>query len=389
MKIEILTTTPKEIEICRAYWSLDQNGKFTQTVDQISKTLGVKTTDISKIISKGSQALSKSLACTNCKRPFSFKNRNEFNHGAPLPPWTCNACITEARQIAEAATRERIAAYVDHALNSPIEPSSLNARQIICLTALIRFGAYEDLSRIAPYSTLRTRRYSPDPDFDIQLLRELNSSRLVLVSPSSDISKISKTETGGFQFYIEEVELLLPNPDPLKFTESIEELITSSSFIEAYASELELFAKEIALQECIAFINLALADHRLKYSVGEKTILVLKKGLEKFSVAQMWNFIWRAAKDAAAFFVRERVSRDHAAKTVVGNIERQIDRAIANDWPVKPFARNYNLPQSALSMVLFNSVLGTDDGGVTSMVSELFRKPGPPTSSLPSQQEPE
>jgi hypothetical protein len=89
----------------------------------------------------------------------------------------------------------------------------------------------------------------------------------------------------------------------------------------------------------------------------------------------MCSFIWRAAKDAAAFYVRRRAPRDHAAKTVVGNIERQIERALANEWNVTAYKRNYDHPQSVLSRTLFNTVLKTDDGGFSKRVSELFLQP--------------
>ena len=89
----------------------------------------------------------------------------------------------------------------------------------------------------------------------------------------------------------------------------------------------------------------------------------------------MCNFIWRAAKDAAAFYVRNKVSKDHAAKTVVGSIERQIERALANEWNVTAYRRNYNYPQSVLSRTLYSTVLKTDDGGFTRRVSSLFEVP--------------
>ncbi|MBB5205831.1 hypothetical protein HNQ51_003158 [Inhella inkyongensis] len=381
MKIEIFATTPKDIELCKAYWDRGTDAKFTFTVAQLSKLFSRRAPDISKIVSQGSRALSKTLSCVNCACPFEFKNRTEFNCGEPNPPWTCGGCVQAAIDEDRIAIRERLAVYAEAALGNPVSPLDLSARQIVCLAALIRLGAREDLSAIAPYKSLKTVLYSPEDDFGLQILRELYAARLVIVSPNSDISKMSKTEAGDFQFYIDEVELLLPDPDPLEFIDSVEELIASPEFAKRHHHELEGLAKELALQECIAFLNLSLAEHQLNYSIGEKTIMVLRKGLDNFSAAQMWNFIWRAAKDAAAFFVRERVSRDHAAKTVVGSIERQIDRAIANAWSVKPFNRNFSLPQSALSMVLFNSVLKTDDGGVKAVVSNLFRKSEPPFDS--------
>jgi hypothetical protein len=80
-------------------------------------------------------------------------------------------------------------------------------------------------------------------------------------------------------------------------------------------------------------------------------------------VAQICNFIWRAAKDAAAFYVREAVSKQHAANTVIGAIQRYGERAKAEGWDIKPYRRNFDCPQSMVSEVLFNAVLRIGDDG--------------------------
>ena len=89
-------------------------------------------------------------------------------------------------------------------------------------------------------------------------------------------------------------------------------------------------------------------------------------------MAQVYNFIWRATKDAAAYYMRSSISKRQAANSVVGNISRNMERALANGWDVKPFNRNYNLPQSSLSRIIFNVVLGTDDGGFEKTLHELI-----------------
>lgn len=53
-----------------------------------------------------------------------------------------------------------------------------------------------------------------------------------------------------------------------------------------------------------------------------------------------------------------------------------MERALANEWEVKPFGRNYNLPQSSLSRVIFNMILGTDDGGFDCRLADVFEKSG-------------
>ena len=94
--------------------------------------------------------------------------------------------------------------------------------------------------------------------------------------------------------------------------------------------------------------------------------------LEKFSITQAYNLIWRAAKDAAAFYMRNNVNRKHTANTIVGNIQRQLDRALANNWEINSFRRNYDRPQSILSQVVFSACLKTDDGGFSEPLWKLI-----------------
>ncbi len=85
-----------------------------------------------------------------------------------------------------------------------------------------------------------------------------------------------------------------------------------------------------------------------------------------------YNFIWRAVRDAAAYYMRSYVSKKQAANMVVRSItSRSLEQALAHDWDVKAFSRNYDLPQSSLSRIIFNTLLGTDDGGFNQPLHEL------------------
>ena len=60
--------------------------------------------------------------------------------------------------------------------------------------------------------------------------------------------------------------------------------------------------------------------------------MILKSVLNDFSIGQAYNFIWRAARDAAAFYVREGTSKTHAANIVPGAIQRMGERALSEGW---------------------------------------------------------
>ena len=373
MTLEIYTDDPTHSAICRDYWQAGEDGTFTKTISEIAKTYKMTTTEVNKIVKANCAFFSPHIFCEACEEPYKFEGRTDYTSKASREKWTCQDCKNHIASNALEAKHNCVIRHAEAALSKPIDPYTLSARQLVSLAALSRFGADESLTYIHAFDSIRDIELTPSVDYSITIIKELYSSKLLIVSPSSNLSRITLNENGGYSFYMSEVEFLLPHPNPAGFITAIEEDLLTISFIEEHKAELELFAQEIALQECLAYLERVLMEHQLQYSPGEKTFLVLNKGLEIYSVAQMCNFIWRAAKDAAAFYVRNRVSKDHAAKTVVGSIERQIERALSNGWNVTGYRRNYDHPQSVLSRVLYNTVLKTDDGGFCKTISNLFQ----------------
>lgn len=81
----------------------------------------------------------------------------------------------------------------------------------------------------------------------------------------------------------------------------------------------------------------------------------------------MINFNWRAAKDAAAYWLRADIPKHQAANSCIGSIQRQGDRARAGAWDVKSFSRPWQMPISSVSHIFFTVALKTPD-----MMSEVL-----------------
>lgn len=130
--------------------------------------------------------------------------------------------------------------------------------------------------------------------------------------------------------------------------------------------------KELCMQESLAYLEHILNEHNLPFKPGEKTRLILEKGLQHFSVSQMYAIIWSTGNKAAAYYMRGNVPKQQAANSMVSRMESHIDRALAENWEVKPYGRLFDLPQSVLSRLVFNSLLGTSDGGFKLKLNELL-----------------
>lgn len=124
------------------------------------------------------------------------------------------------------------------------------------------------------------------------------------------------------------------------------------------------------------------AEHDLPFAAGPKTVTTLQDLLETFSIGQVYSFIWRAARDSIAYFVREGVPRQQAANSAIGRIQRSADNARANRWDVKGFRRTPKLPISMLSHLFFTVTMKVPDL-MTAQLSEAqpprstYSGPGP------------
>lgn len=376
MIVEIYSENKEIAAICSDYWALGDGGQFLATVADITNRYGINSATLLKIVSNNSAAYSEDMACQVCGEMYQFRNRSDFNSFTPIPNWVCNTCVADLKHDQEQEFRDRLKNNYEATANKDIEIRNLSFREITYLLAVIRHSAAEDLSYILPHEVNRTAALSPEFEFDIEIFKKLYREGLLAISPLSDLDAFEFNDEGGFTFYITRVAwnfvMLEDAKTPRSIIESIEALLASEDYRDERHNEIVELARELSLLECLGYLEYVVAEHQLSFTAGEKTKIVLNQVLDKFSVAQAYNLIWRAAKDAAAFYMRSGVNRKHAANTIVGNIQRQLDRAVANNWEINPFRRNYDKPQSILSQVLFNTCLRTDDGGFSEPLWKLI-----------------
>ena len=367
------------------YWEIESDG-FTYKTSELGEYFEISTSAVTNSVKKNCVAVSKSVLCSTCYKPSSFTSRNEFLNFNKTRDWTCTACLLIERERREESERILREALEDSKRTLLIESyeyrsqlivqlEMLSFRQAIFLLAVVRFTAKESLSTLNSYQSNKVDSLSPDMDFDLDIYRELYDMNVICLSPTTDHNYININEDGGFSFYMHNVEYAFPRFEGFDstrdFFKALESKLTSLEYIYAVYDDVAALCKDISVLECTSYLKFVLAEHNLDFTPGEKTLLLFEKVLEKFSVAQVYAFIWRAGKDAAAFYARGGVTKKHAANTVIGNVQRQFDAAVADNWDVKLYKRNYNRPQSIVSQILFNVSLQTNDGGFKQLLSSI------------------
>lgn len=374
MQLEMLTDDKECARICEDYWQQNEDGKFALKVQEIATNYGMKPHILSSYVKEHSYVWLATVCCMRCEEPYRFETRGQYQERNRYKRSVCTDCRKAERQAIADAKRSLLVKMRQSAQSKTIDLAALDLKSTIYLMATILALGAETLSSIEPLYDYPACALSPDFSYDEKILRYLLDKHLLLISLNTRQEAIELHENA-----LASISLGMSTFDLTLSQHQIAEL--ASDFLDSQvihnirqAPEFIELCKEIQLNECLGFLKTMLEEHKLSFVPGAKTKQVLTQCLEEFSVAQIYNFIWRAATNAAAYYMRSSISKRQAANSVVGAISRYMEQALANDWDVKSFKRNYSFPQSSLSRIVFNTVLGTEDGGFKQPLHELIEQ---------------
>lgn len=372
MQLEMLTDDKECTRICKDYWQQNEDGKFTLKVQEIAINHGMKPHLLSNYVKQHAYVWLATVCCMRCEEPYRFETRGQYQERNRYKRTVCMDCRKVERQSIADAKRSLLVKMRQSAESNTVDLTALGLKGTVYLLATIQALGTENFSSIEPLYDYPACTLSPDFAYDQKILRYLLDKHLLLISLNTrqEAVELHDNELGSISLGVSTFDLALSQ---CQITELINEFRDSKVIynIRQTPEFIEL-CKEIQLNECIGFLKAMLVDHKLSLVPGAKTKQVLTQCLEKFSVAQTYNFIWRAATNAAAYYMRSNISKKQAANSVVGAISRYMEQSLANAWNVKSFERNYSFPQSSLSRIVFNTILGTDDGGFKQPLHELI-----------------
>jgi hypothetical protein len=260
----------------------------------------------------------------------------------------------------------------------------LSLNNAVYLVSLFRAGGPDDLFYVVPHAA-HTSSLSPTAEFDRRILDQLYTDKVIAVHPGSghEIPFSSKTARSRNSFRSRftgfcQRRQVVPRPQDI---EDLERLLKSEDeWPDDWHEDVAELNRVVALEECLQYLRISLEEHGFEARPSEKLTLVLRSVLARFSLGQTYNFIWRAARDAAAIYLRENTSKAHAVNIVPGHIQRGAERALAEGWAVKAFRRDRRIPESQVTHVLLTMALKLTDGGFGSVPPAPPEPPGESTS---------
>jgi hypothetical protein len=377
-------------ELCEMYWATQADGSFTHTVKAIADLFDQPSHKISKLVSDACCALSQDRRCRECGQGFVYRSRSEWATGAWQVVRPCRSCSEaerrrqeEQRERVQASSREAIANRFPVVDGEPvIHAQDLDMPIAFALAAL--FEDAEEVSRgVATSVVKRTDRFTPTPEYDFRLLDKVTDLGLLRIHPSSPVESFVWNDDGtlGDSHYPTRVAYHLTGVGSLdgrveEYLKSFAAVVSRETWPDRWADQFSDFWFDVAVEECKAYLVQMLQRHGLEFTPGQKTDDVFRRALKWYSIGQVFYFVWRAAKESAAYRAREKIPAKQAANSAVTKISAEVDRAYAQGWQVSVYRRDSRVAVSTLSHILFSRALKLDDPMAYSPIDLPVRRVG-------------
>lgn len=392
--LRIKTLNPEVVDLCSLYWELgEDHERFVHPVALLAERYGLTIYQAYTLVREHCDAESNYINCPDCAAPHVFANRHDYTQrksgrSAAIGP-RCPRCM---RRVAESAQersvrqgqqqgtieerrRGQLRATFDHYKARPKPLHEMSLEVAIGLLAAIRVGGDEGLSCLVPVRRF-TQSLSPGGKDDIAILSSLYGAGALLPSAESPGSAFEWSNGELKAFTTSAVMWVWPAGDGTTLTDAHDELewylADRARWPDHWDAELRELSRKVAVDECVEYLIVSLDDHKLHFKPGAKTASIIHHLLHDFSIGQVHNMSWRAARDSAAYSVRAGVARAQAANSALGSMQRFGEAALANRWEVKAFRPDRRCPQSMISQILFQKALRIGDAYLTTRLDDMF-----------------
>ncbi|MDD3597533.1 hypothetical protein [Sulfuricurvum sp.] len=320
------------------------------------------------------------VQCKYCKKPMIVKlaSRGYKPDGNIRieSKWRCEDCnhivgnfireckCSNCNNVIYDALNENIALSIEN-MKSEEDMEELDFLTRIYISALLRAGQDEYNQFLIHPKFIGLNKLAPSETFMRKIISSLKMDNWIRFSEQTGLNSFN-VENGKLDSYYalkSTFELNLEADE-----EAISELLNPEIIFTEndYFDAMELW-KDIAYYECLEYLYFKMEEYRLPDNIGPKTENIIVEGLKYFSVSQMFNHIWAATKDAAAQSVKREITKKHATNMIAGTLQRRIERSVAEKWDIKPYSRDFNLPQSIIADLLYNRILQIGDKGFTAV----------------------
>lgn len=298
--------------------------------------------------------------CSNC------------NHNPNSYFCNCSNCEQkrEKVRIKEIERQERIEQekrkYLNRFLSEDnwvkINEDELDAEDRLYLAVILKAALSENIMYVEPLKKV-SEKLAPTKEFEVELIKTLTRKDLIIPHKISNLNgfyiefKDEERQSASVSHDIYQVSYRINiEPMDMDYDEMIKRLLYPSP--ELFSKEFcyEMW-KKISFYESMQYLLYQMNEVGYSFNPGKKTFAVLEQLLESFSVAQIYNIIFRAVANSTTRYQSGKITKIHAQNSVITSCEGQGQRAIAENWELKGYNRIRELPETLISQVLFNSIM--------------------------------
>ena len=355
-------TKPEIYEVISKYYS-------GVAIKEIKKEFNINVIE-SKLVTIFPRKIT-NILCKYCEIPMveDWQSRNNYakivksycpncDH-KPNKECNCSTCknIREKMMIEEEKKKKEIIFRAYHEdIYTPVPEDKLTLKDKLYLAVVLRAGLEENSLFIKPIQTITNVKISPTTPMTTHIIQHLADNEFIV---PANISSVEAFKEEGFPnvFYVYKVYYRI-NIAPVNndYSSMINRLMYPNE--EDFKKDIEFcfkMWKEIGKQECIEYLRYSIEKVNFEFSPGEKTNRVFENLLNHFSVGQIYNIIYRSVANATKSYQEKKTSRKHAANSVITFCESYGERAIAENWNITNYRRNFDLPETVLVTRQVNS----------------------------------
>lgn len=381
--------------ICDKYWLREKDNKtsYVFTCRSLSKKYELKQIELTNIVRENASIKVLDCQCLDCGVTSKCKTRFELTN-LDMSNWRCDMCLEAFNAQQE---RERLEYILEK------ERSEQEQHQAV-IKGVYRYRAeqeeaiprFEELSLIDKLllmaiveslgcDNLRTtlslidnlqKPLSPLYTMDERIIEHLFEANVLLLNPLESLDYVDVIESGEininldysqatFDFAYDAKDITNLRVE-VKEQKTINDLINNAAFRD--------WCENIQLAECLSYLIERSRINSLAPPLGDKMISLLQASLTTYSVAELCRMIWMAVESASSYSNKPHITTKHASNSIYTILQGNIDKVDNGIWQCKPFNREVNLPESAISKVFFDDIFKMYDCGFKYMLDTLYDK---------------
>lgn len=295
--------------------------------------------------------------------------RSKEKHDADLSQYYCPICgrkpfVENTDWIAfpllpeeEVVAKKKLVKRYYEQKYKPVAFDALPLTLKIYLAALCRARLDKNNSAIQPIWSSQISLTSTQ-NLQHDIYSKLIKSGAIIVSPESSLNAFDLESKSFPRKYDKEKVTYKLNVAPPDNEKSIADALRNiDSTCSENKEELLNLWREIAIGECITYLQYRLDKVGFPFSPGEKTHFVFQQLLENFSVSQIYYIIWCKVNDASRWYLEGGVSKQRAANSVIGACLHYGESAVFYERELPQYRRPAECPRSVLTQYFYDKIL--------------------------------